>query len=115
MSNIKMGRELPQAGRVKITVTIDEQVARLLEVLASSDFAALHVGGKQSSRDHKLASVLYTLIDHAQQGVYRPGAWEREWICQAFGDDWQDQLEPGDPFGRANCDSIFQKPKERES
>jgi len=29
--------------------------------------------------------------------VYRPGAWERQWLEHAFDDDWQKFLEPGDP------------------
>jgi hypothetical protein len=55
--------------------------------------------------------VIGQLIDHARQGVYRPGAWERDWLRQAFGDDWTEYLEPGDPYGRANCENIFQRPK----
>lgn len=34
------------------------------------------------------AEVLQKLADHAQQGVLRPGAWERYWLVQAFGDTW---------------------------
>jgi hypothetical protein len=45
-----------------------------------------------------VTSVVETLIDHASQGVYRPGAWEREWTAQVFGYDFVDKLEPGDPF-----------------
>lgn len=55
-------------------------------------------------------AVMRALVDHAQQGVYRPGAWEREWLCQALGCGWEDKLEPGDPYGRAGCESIFQRP-----
>lgn len=29
-------------------------------------------------------NVLCALADHAAQGVYRPGAWERPWIEQVF-------------------------------
>lgn len=41
-----------------------------------------------------LEAVVYQLLDHAQQGVYRRGAWEREWLMQVFGDDWLKRLEP---------------------
>lgn len=57
--------------------------------------------------------VIERLIDHAQQGVYRPGAWEREWVCQAFGHDWIDNLVAGDPHGRPGCEGIFRKPGPR--
>jgi hypothetical protein len=51
--------------------------------------------------------VIYELIDHAQQAVYRSGAWEREWICQALGYDWLDNLEP-DP---EHADIGWQRPR----
>ena len=53
-----------------------------------------------------LAGVLTELADHAQQGVYRPGAWEREWLCRAFGYDWLERLE-ADP----EHPDIFERPK----
>jgi hypothetical protein len=84
----------------KITVAIDDAVHQLLEVLTHGASVADSVEG-----------VVEQLIDHAQQGVYRPGAWERDWLCQVFGDDWAEYLEPGDPYGRKNCESIFQRPK----
>ncbi len=70
---------------MKIELEIDDTHARLLAVLAD---------------DGDVKAVLAQLIDHAQQGVYRPGAWEREWLSQAFGEEWQSRLEPGDPYGR---------------
>ena len=55
---------------------------------------------------------IYRLIDRAAQGVYRPGAWERGWVCQAFGDEFIDHLETGDPFGRpGEIAKFFQRPK----
>jgi hypothetical protein len=58
-------------------------------------------------------AVVEKLIDHAQQGVYRPGAWEREWLIQAFGDDFISKLEPGSPWTGSLDSSIrhFQRPK----
>ena len=40
------------------------------------------------------AEVLEELVDHVCQGVYRPGAWEREWLCKALGYEWIGRLEP---------------------
>ena len=65
-----------------ITLELSETICAFLEVLGEPKH------------------VIMELIDHAQQGVYRPGAWERDWLCQAFGDDWLERLEPGDPYGR---------------
>src|SRR6266516_2765413 len=73
----------------KITLELNETVYHLIEVLTLAEYAPQTVEG-----------VIYKLIDHAQQGVYRPGAWEREWLCQAFGYDFMNFLEPGDPYGR---------------
>ena len=41
-----------------------------------------------------LEAVIYTLVDHAHQGVYRPGTWERTWLMQVFGDSWLARVEP---------------------
>jgi hypothetical protein len=88
----------------KITIEIDEIPYQLLQVLTCGPYAP------QSVED-----VIGRLIDHAQQGVYRPGAWERDWLRQAFGDEWTAYMEPGDPYGRANCEHIFQRPKRPRS
>jgi hypothetical protein len=53
--------------------------------------------------------VVLTLVDHAQQGVYRPGASERQWLEQAFGPKFMGHVEPGDPYGRPNS-PMFQRP-----
>jgi hypothetical protein len=82
----------------KVTLQLDQRVAELLATL-----------------DEKgdVKAVLLRLVDHAQQGVYRPGAWERDWLIQAFGSDFEDKLVPGDPYGRAGCDHIFQRPAKK--
>jgi hypothetical protein len=80
-----------------VPLAIDEKTYELLEVL-TGEF------------NPTVESVIQNLIEHARQGIYRPGAWEREWLCQAFADDWIDNLEPGDPYGRSP-DSMFQRPK----
>lgn len=60
-----------------------------------------------------LHGVLYELIDHAQQGVYRPGSWERGWLCQVFGEDWLQRLEPDDDPASLSADGrvIFDRPQ----
>lgn len=37
---------------------------------------------------------LLELVGRVVDGVTRPGAWERPWLEQAFGDAWQELLEP---------------------
>lgn len=65
-----------------ITVKVSDEVYALLEVLTKGEYAPESVEG-----------VVLQLIDHAQQGVYRPGAWERGWLTQCFSDDWTAHLE----------------------
>lgn len=77
----------------KITVEVSAVTMRLLRTLGTPK------------------DVVAQLIDHAAQGVYRPGAWERQWLEQAFGDGFQQHLEPGDPFNRADGAQFFQRPK----
>jgi hypothetical protein len=84
----------------KITIELDDIGYGLLQVLTCGPYAPQSVEG-----------VIGQLIDHVCQGVYRPGAWEREWLRQAFGDAWTEYLEPGDPYGRSDCELIFQRPK----
>ena len=57
--------------------------------------------------ERTIEGVLYELADHAQQAVYRPGAWERPWMCQAFGEGWLENLEP-DP---EHADIGWQRPR----
>lgn len=50
-----------------------------------------------------LAGVIGEILDHVQQGIYRPGSWERGWLCQAVGYDWTARMEPdpdSPPFER---------------
>lgn len=79
----------------KLTIEVSETVYELLCALDDQADVKYVVG---------------RLIDHAQQGVYRPGAWERQWLCQIFGDEWTDRMEPGDPYGRPDS-PMFQRPK----
>jgi hypothetical protein len=75
----------------KITIELSDTAYELLQVLAP--------GGS-------VGIVLMFLADHAQQGVYRPGSWERGWLTQAFGSDWTEKLEPGDPYGRPDSSEL---------
>ena len=84
-------------GTVTVTLELPQRVADLLAVLAPGDPAPLH-------------GALLTLIDHAQQGIYRPGAWERGWLEQAFGDDWQAGLEPDTDDTAMDGRVIFERP-----
>ncbi len=85
-----------------ITVEVNDVVYGLLEALARGPYGQKTVEG-----------VVSKLIDHTQQGVYRPGAWERAWLAQAFGDDWIEGLEPGDPYGRPGDGLMFNRPRQR--
>jgi len=89
--------------RKRITIEIDDIVYGLLEVLTRGRYGAASV-----------EAVVHQLIDHTQQGIYRPGSWEREWLRQVFGEDWIEHLEPGDPYGRPNCELLFRRPKRRD-
>jgi hypothetical protein len=59
-----------------------------------------------------LEAVIFELLDHAQQGVYRPGAWEHAWICQAFGEGWLANVEPDTGDVSADGRVIFDRPRE---
>lgn len=76
---------------VIVTVPLHPRVAALLSVLIGPDTGITDLQG-----------VLLEIVDHVQQGVYRPGSWERGWLEQALGSDWQVRLEddPGTPFER---------------
>jgi hypothetical protein len=73
---------------VTITLTFSARHAARLNALVDPDLA-----DPAWTSEQRLKAVLMELADHAQQAVYRPGAWEREWICQAFGYDWLGNLE----------------------
>jgi hypothetical protein len=83
---------------ISITVQLPGDWVRNLEALVDPDRGLDDV-----------AAVLAELADHAQQAVYRPGAWEREWLCQALGWEWLDRLEP-DP----EHPDIFERPRKKD-
>ena len=86
----------------KITVEVSDTVYSLLKALTF---------GRYAVKSNTVEEVVSELIDHAQQGVYRPGAWERQWLIQVFGEDFLVNLEPGDPYGRPGGEGVFQRPK----
>lgn len=93
----------------EITITIPDEVAERLAVLTDPSMLTSAATAADSARD-----AVAVLIDHAQQGVYRPGAWEREWLCQAFGYDWPERLVPDTRPEMLSADGrvIFDRPRE---
>jgi hypothetical protein len=85
---------------VQVTITLSAEHARHLAVLADPESGPAGV-----------ALVLATLADHAQQGVYRPGAWERDWLIQVFGDEWLTRVEPDTDDVSADGRVIFDRPR----
>lgn len=85
-----------------ITITVTDEVAARLAVL-----------GAAGESGATAAEVVAVLIDHAQQGVYRAGAWERGWLIQAFGDEWLSRLEPDTRPEMLSGDGrvIFERPR----
>jgi hypothetical protein len=86
--------------QVQVTVELPVEVVRRLAVLSDEGYGTMRV-----------ASVLATLADHAQQGVYRPGAWERDWLIQVFGDEWLTRVEPDLDDVSADGRVIFDRPR----
>jgi hypothetical protein len=86
-----------------VTVHIPDEVAERLAVLTRPEWECATI-----------ADVVEKLIDHAQQGVYRPGANEREWLCQVFGYEWLERLEPDTRPEMLSGDGrvIFDRPRE---
>jgi hypothetical protein len=83
-----------------IHIEIPDRSAALLDVLIDPEWGL-----------PDRAAVIERLIDHAQQGVYRPGAWERDWLMQAFGDSWLTRLEPDTDDTAADGRVIFDRPR----
>lgn len=91
-----------------ITITVTDEVAARLAALIDPD------GGPPMTGAATVADVVSVLVDHAQQGVYRPGANEREWVCQVFGYDWLERLVPDTRPEMLSGDGrvIFQRPRD---
>ena len=93
----------------EITVTVTDEVAARLAVLTDPSLLTAGATAADAVRD-----AVAVLIDHAQQGVYRPGAFERDWLCQVFGDEWLTRLVPDTRPGMLSGDGrvIFDRPAE---
>jgi len=82
-----MRRKRPQPPKIAITVELEEDVLELLAVLR------LPFDDKDRGREENARGALLHLIHSAADGVRRPGAWERSWLNQAFGYEFEDRLE----------------------
>lgn len=77
---------------IKVSIEIDPTTADLLLQLSGSPA----MGGVEAPADvptreeqaKQLGAVVAHLVHSAADGVRRPGAWERGWILQAFGEWW---------------------------
>lgn len=65
---------------MKLTIDIDEEVARCLDVLCAEG----------ETREE----LLRQFLGNIRSGVTRPGSWERPWLCQVVGHDWVANMEP---------------------
>lgn len=68
--------------QTKITIELTHETVTYLQVLVGA-FGACDLEG-----------VIEHLAHSAAAGIRRPGAWERGWLMQAFGDDWERKCEP---------------------
>lgn len=84
---------------ITIPIEVPAESVRLLEALTGGTFGPDDVAG-----------VIAELVDHAQQGVYRPGAWERGWLIQAFGDEFESRLQPDPDPQRAEIGWVVPGP-----
>lgn len=80
----ELARSLRELAPVRLALDLTEEDVAFLRLLATSD----RCGDKGTIED-----VVEALVFSAIDGVRRPGAWEREWVTQVFGDDWTDELE----------------------
>jgi hypothetical protein len=71
---------------VTVRVRLPRKWVRYLKALDAHDAA-------------DVGRVLEQIADHAFQGVIRPGAWERGWVCRVFGEAWLERMEPDPEVG----------------
>jgi len=75
---------------MKLTVDVSDRDVPFLRVLGGLHRAR---GAGLAREDDDVTKVLEHLAASAADGVRRPGAWERSWVEQAFG-DFSDKVEP---------------------
>jgi hypothetical protein len=64
---------------MKVTIELPQELVEMLAVLDERGRAD---------------AALLELAARAVDGVSRPGSWERQWLYQAFGNEWEARLEP---------------------
>lgn len=69
----------------KITIELTAEQASALALLASGWV----LRKADAPINDQVLACLSHLIHASVDGVNRPGSWERQWLCQAFGDDWE--------------------------
>ncbi len=75
-----------------LSVALTAEELELLAVLGRSE-AVRSNGTSHVAAAAALRHLAWSAID----GVRRPGSWERQWLSQAFGEDWTDALEQERP------------------
>ena len=74
----------------EITIAVPDEVAARLAVLTDPSLLAIVLLSPMPFRSRCCRGP-----DRPRTaGCDRPGAWEREWLCQAFGYDWTARLVP---------------------
>lgn len=108
--------EPPKLNFEELLAMSDEE-RKALDLQLQEAFRLNHAP-RAETLEQRCARVLLQLADHAQQGVYQNGGWERQWVVQAFGDGWLERTEPGDPYDRTNDEAevelsqrLYRRPK----
>lgn len=71
-----------KTGKVLQSIPLDDETLDLLAMLAPTPAIA----GAGLSQDVAILRVLEHLIHSMADGVRRPGSWERQVVCQLFGE-----------------------------
>ncbi len=106
--------ELPRLTPEEVQA-LDDDEREALRLRVDEAFREHHAP-RAETLEQRCARVLMQLADHATQGVFVNGGWERRWVVQAFGDGWLERTEPGDPYERSNDElaatlHLYRRPK----
>lgn len=81
----------------RICVELSEDVIELLAILGPKHVGRISHGKvttmHRATPEERVQSVLESLAYAALDGMRRPGSWERGWVTQAFGSDFEAELE----------------------